>query len=262
MRSTLSAGTDGSGSRGGLAKGPFGHEPDGDGVVVFADGAATATDCLFHVADFEAGGGGEFLADADEGPVLVEVIAIDVAAEVEEDFVPECDVGFAGIGQRNGGAEHVADAVFVAPVGEVVVVAAGGFGHFTDPTLLEAEALGPVEADELEGMLDLLPSAVFGELGECGVVAIGIGADVGPAGADGDGGADLVIDAGADKELLPFVTEIGAAILDFEMEPPGAVAKGVVADIVEPEVAVGVGYFVLGMGGGWRKKSDGEKQQQ
>ena len=209
-------------------------------MVVFADGATAAKDGLLHVADFEAGGGGEFLADADEGAVLVEVVAFDVGTEIEENFVPEGDVGFARVGQGNGGAEHVADAVFVAPVGEVVVVASGGFGHFPDPTLFEAEALGPVEAEELEVVLDLLPGAVFGEFGESRVVAIGVGADVGPTGADADGGTDLVVDAGADEELLPLIPKIGTAILDFEVESPGAVAEGVIADVVEPEVGVGV----------------------
>ncbi len=209
-------------------------------MVVFADGATTAKEGLLHVADFEAGGGGEFLADADEGAVLVEVVALDVGTEIEENFVPEGDVGFARVGQGNGGAEHVADAVFVAPVGEVVVVASGGFGHLTNPALFEAEALGPVEAEELEVVLDLLPGAVFGEFGESGVVAIGVGADVGPTGADADGGTDLVVDAGADEELLPLIPEIGTAILDFEVESPGAVAEWVIADVVEPEVGVGV----------------------
>ncbi len=209
-------------------------------MVVFADGATAAKDGLLHVADFEAGGGGEFLADADEGAVLVEVVAFDVATEIEKDLVPQGDVGFAGVGEGNGSSEHVADAIFVAPVGEVVVVAGGGFCHLTDPALLEAEAMGPVEAEELEVVLDLLPSAVFGEFGESGVVAIGVGADVSPASADADGGADLVVDAGADEELLPLVTEVGAAILDFEVESPGAVTEWVIADVVEPEVGVGV----------------------
>jgi hypothetical protein len=89
----------------------------------------------------------------------------------------------------------------------------------------------------------LLPGAVFGEFGESGVVAIGIGADVGPAGTDADGGADLIVDAWADEELLPLVSEIGAAILDFEVESPGGVAEGVIADVVEPEVGIGVDVF-------------------
>jgi hypothetical protein len=53
----------------------------------------------------------------------------------------------------------------------------------------------------------------------------------------------LVVDAGADEELLPLVTEIGTAILDFEVKAPGGVAEGVIADVVEPEVGVGVGLF-------------------
>jgi hypothetical protein len=40
--------------------------------------------------------------------------------------------------------------------------------------------------------------------------------------------------------LLPLVSEVGAAILDFEVESPGAVAEGVIADVVDPEVGVGV----------------------
>lgn len=92
-------------------------------MVVFADGAAAAMEGLFHVADFDAGGGSEFLPYPYEGTVLVKVIALDVAAEVEEDLVPKGDVGFAGVGQGNGGAKHVTDAVFIAPVFEVVVIA-------------------------------------------------------------------------------------------------------------------------------------------
>ncbi len=103
--------------------------------------------------------------------------------------------------------------------------------------------MGPFEAEEFEVVLDLLPGAVFGEFGESGVVAIGVGTDVGPAGADADGGADLVVDAGADEELLPLVTEVGTSILDFEVESPRAVAEWVITDVVEPEVGVGVGLF-------------------
>lgn len=109
--------------------------------------------------------------------------------------------------------------------------------------MFETEALGPVEAEKLEVVLDLLPSAVFGELGGGGEVSVGVSADVGPASADADGGADLVVDAGADEELLPFVPEVGTAILDFEVESPRGVAEGVIPDVVEPEVAVGVGLF-------------------
>ena len=46
----------GPGRKGWLFEGPFGEEPDGDGVVILVDDAAAALEGLFHEADFEAGG--------------------------------------------------------------------------------------------------------------------------------------------------------------------------------------------------------------
>jgi len=117
-------------------KRPLGHEPDADGVVVFPDLAATALDGLLHEADFDAGGVGEFATDADEGAVLVKHIAADVAAEVDEDFIPEREVGALGFREGDGGAQHVSKAVFVSPVADVPV--AVFLGHLADPALLQA----------------------------------------------------------------------------------------------------------------------------
>ena len=122
--------------------------------------------------------------------------------------------------------------------------------------------MGPLEVQKLELVEDLFPSAVFREGGQSGVLSVGIGADVRPSGAHTEGGAELVVDAGAHKELLPGIAEIGPPVLDLKVQPPGAVAEGMVPHVVKPEVAVGIGQPVSGQTGGGQKKSGQKRQEQ
>ncbi len=115
------------------AEGPGGHEPDAGGVVGLPLVAAPALDGLLHEADLEARGGRDFVSDANEGTVLIEVVFEDVAAKVQKDFVPEGEVGFLVRRERDAGAQHVADAVFHAPVVELALAVL-----LLDPALLEA----------------------------------------------------------------------------------------------------------------------------
>ena len=149
-----------------LFEGPFGEEPGGDGVVVFVDDAAAALEGLFHEADFEAGGVGEFAADADEGAVLVEVIAVDVVAEVDEEL-SAAGVGEPGFGERDhaagvAGLDGIVLDVGGAPCG-------GDFGISVD-TELAHEAFDDAE----EG--DVGEEAVFGEIEEAVSAVWGEGA--------------------------------------------------------------------------------------
>lgn len=192
-----------------------------------------ALDGLFHEADLEAGGGREFAANANEGTVLIEVVFENIAAEVQKDFIPKGEVGFLVGGERDAGAQHVADAVFHAPVVELAL----GVG-LLDPALLEAQTVRPFEAEGLHLVGELLPDAMLVELLRDRQIAVGVRFDITVTGTDGERGAQGVVDARADEELLPFVTPVFAAVLHLQVQAPGAVEERVVADVVPPEVVV------------------------
>ena len=103
-------------------------------MVVFPDVASSALDGLLHESEFDARAVTELLSDADEGAVLIEDVALYVAAKVDENFVPQGHVGAFRFGERDRCAEEISEAVFVAPVADVPVSIQ--LGHFTDPSLL------------------------------------------------------------------------------------------------------------------------------
>ena len=223
-----------------LFEGSFGEEPDCDGVIVLPDVSAPPLEGLFHEADFDTAGVRKFPSDADEGAVLVEVVPGHVVTEVEEDFVPDGNVPAAVAAERDGGAQEVADAVLVAPVGHGPIAQAVGWSEFADEALLETEAVGPFEAEPLPGDGDLFPEAVFREVIGSGVVTVGVGSDAGIACREGDVRVERVVDAGTDEELLPVAAEVGAPHLGLKVDAPRGFPEGVITNIVHPEVAIGI----------------------
>ena len=220
-------------------KGPLGGDPHGEGVVVLPDRPASALEGLLQPADFQPGCRGEFAPDADEGAVLIEVIAQHVGAEVEEHFIPEREIRLLVRGQRDRRAQHVAKPVFVAEVFHLVTATTVGT-EFTDEALFEANAMLPLQAEGFVRVGDLLPDAVLWKGVEGGIVAIPEGIDVRIADRRAPGGAESVVDAGTDHDLLPVPAEIGPPELTFEMQPPRPVSDGMIPDVVEPQVAVGI----------------------
>ena len=215
-----------------------GQQPQHWRVIVLPDLAAAALYGLLHEAEFYFVHGIEFIANANEGTVLIEVIADDVFSEVEEDFIGKDEVSFFRFGERDGGTYRVSQSVFVAPVGHVPI--ASGVFHFADPALFEADAVRPVEASPFCSVGDLLPEAMLGEVVQRGKIAVAKCFYVGIPCRQHCCISQVVVDAGAHKPLLPIFAEVRAADLPFEVETPITSFDAVIACVVEPEVAVGV----------------------
>ncbi len=96
----------------------------------------------------------------------------------------------------------------------------------------------PFEAEGLPLVGELLPDAMLVELLSDGEIAIGVSFDITITGTDGECGAEGVVEARADEELLPFVTPVFTAILHLQVQTPGTVEEGVVPDVVPPEVVI------------------------
>jgi hypothetical protein len=93
------------------------------------------------------------------------------------------------------------------------------------------------------------------------IVAIRVSAHVGPASADAESGADLIVDAWADEELLPVFSEIGTPCLNLEMQAPRAVAQGMITHIIEPEVTVRVADSVARVAGRREQEGNDKRRQ-
>jgi hypothetical protein len=69
-------------------------------------------------------------------------------------------------------------------------------------------------------------------------LAIGISFHIGVACTERDGGAERVVDAGPDEQLLPFVPPVFTAVLHLHMHAPLAAKERMVTHIVPPGVVV------------------------
>ena len=101
----------------------------------------------------------------------------------------------------------------------------------------------PIKTEGFVRNNGLFPKAMLGELRGDGDIAIRMRLDPGVTCGERQSGADRVVNAGAQEELLPVLSKIRSADLGFEMQSPRPLAERMVADVVEPEVAVGLGVI-------------------